>query len=153
MENTAFSTVRAGTLPCNILLVEDEPCVREIMAVQLVRLGYTVIAVADATTAIREFQKQKGSIDLLITDFTMAEMNGLQLAQHRPSGQRAFALIYISGYIPDDLEPEAANCLQKPFGRDVLATKLAEVMSRQPGLPVSISAAPDLHPQKIPARL
>jgi CheY-like chemotaxis protein len=152
MENTVFSTVRAGALPCNILLVEDEPCVREIMALQLVRLGYTVMAVADATTAIQEFQKQRGAIDLLITDFAMAEMNGHQLAQFLRRLEPQLRVIYISGYIPEDLAHEAGNCLQKPFGRDVLVTKLAEVMSRQPERPVSISAAPDRHPQKVFAR-
>ena len=153
MENTAFSTVRAGTLPCNILLVEDEPCVREIMALQLLRLGYTVIAVADAATAIQEFQKQQGSIDLLITDFAMEEMNGLQLAQFLRGLEPQLRVIYITGYIPEVLEHEERNCLQKPFGRDVLAAKLTEVMSPQTEQPASISGATGLHPQAVPARL
>ena len=149
MENTAFSAVPAGSLPGNILLVEDEPCVREIMAAQLERLGYKVVAVPDATTAIREFQKKQISIDLLITDFAMAEMNGLQLAQFLRTIEPQLRVIYVSGYIPDVLEHETCNCLQKPFGRDVLASKLEEVMSRQPERPASISAAPNRHPQEV----
>jgi len=64
-----------------ILLVEDDPALREMAATMLRRLGYTVLAAADGIEALNlKQQRDNGHIDLLFTDVVMPHMSGKELA-------------------------------------------------------------------------
>jgi two-component system cell cycle sensor histidine kinase/response regulator CckA len=93
--------------PETILLVEDEPAVRKLFAVALVRAGYR---------------------DLLLTDMRMPYMGGAELAQHLRARRQGLKLICISGY-PGENEVKY-DFLAKPFSRDELLKKVREVLDR-----------------------
>lgn len=103
-----------------ILLVEDNIMVRE-MAVDLLESdGYTVL-IADSPLKAREIERAYGgTIDLLLTDVVMPEMNGMELYEVLNERRPGMPVLYISGYTSDvtvhDGElGEMVNFLKKPF--------------------------------------
>ena len=106
-----------------ILLVEDEPGVREITTRMLERNGYEVIVAAEPKEAI-ELASQ-GDFDLLVTDLVLPEMDGRRLAAELRSQKPDLRAVYVSGYPRDglgdgDLDHEM-RFLQKPYSADDLA--------------------------------
>src|SRR5258708_22449926 len=116
-----------------ILLVEDDPMVSEIASELIVSLGYKVLLAASPEEAVLEFQKHQECIDVLLTDHLMPVMDGPELAKvlHRINPE--IKVILMSGRPPDALpEGQTIYFLQKPFSRNELACKLAEVMQQSP---------------------
>lgn len=114
-----------------ILLVEDEPAVRELFAQALARAGYRVFEARNGREAVKVFDQHGAAIDLLLTDMRMPYMGGAELAQQLRSRRMTLKLICISGYpgaIDSDL---ASDFLAKPFSRDDLLSKVREVLDRR----------------------
>ena len=123
--------VRAGTE--TILLVEDEPGVRQLVREMLHRLGYTTLEAGGGAEALRIFEQHRGGIDLLLTDVIMPQMSGRDLAARLRLLQPTLKILYMSGYTDDMLahhgvlEPNV-YLLPKPFAPDELGAKLREVL-------------------------
>ena len=112
-----------------ILLVEDEPAVRQLFAAALTRAGYTVFEARNGEEAITLFEQHAADIDLLLTDMRMPFMGGAELAKELRGRKAALKLICISGY-PGALETEAGDFLAKPFSRDEMLRKVRAVLDR-----------------------
>jgi two-component system cell cycle sensor histidine kinase/response regulator CckA len=113
-----------------ILLVEDEPAVRQLFAQALARAGYSVHEARNGQEAMKLFEQHGDEIDLLLTDIRMPYMGGAELAHHLRGRRRTLKLLCISGY-PGNLDSElAADFLAKPFSRDDLLRKVREVLDR-----------------------
>jgi len=113
-----------------ILLVEDEPAVRQLFAQALARAGYSVHEARNGQEAMKLFDQHGDEIDLLLTDIRMPYMGGAELAHHLRGRRRTLKLLCISGY-PGNLDSElAADFLAKPFSRDDLLRKVREVLDR-----------------------
>jgi two-component system, cell cycle sensor histidine kinase and response regulator CckA len=112
-----------------ILLVEDEPAVRQLFAQALLRAGYRVHEARNGQEAVKVFDQHGDSIDLLLTDMRMPYMGGLELAQQLRSRRLTLKLICISGYPGTD--GDATDFLAKPFSRDDLLKKVREVLDRR----------------------
>src|SRR6478735_11542531 len=65
-----------------ILLVEDEPAVRQLFAQALTRAGYHVYEARNGQEAMKVYDQYGDSIDLLLTDMRMPYMGGAELAEH-----------------------------------------------------------------------
>jgi len=117
-----------------ILLVEDEPAVRAVARLVLIRQGYTVFEAADGQTALTMMDGSGPSIDLVLTDVVMPGMSGRALADQLTSRLPGLRVLYMSGYTDDAivrhgmLEPGLAY-LQKPFRPDALARKVRDVLN------------------------
>jgi PAS domain S-box-containing protein len=106
-----------------VLLVEDEPMVRGLMARTLRGLGYQVLEAADGKEGLRVATELAGDLDLVVTDVVMPRMTGRELVEQVRRVRPDVEVLFISGY-PDDenapsrprpsIEPGAAF-LQKPF--------------------------------------
>jgi nitrogen-specific signal transduction histidine kinase/FixJ family two-component response regulator len=123
-----------------ILLVEDDPALREMAATLLRRLGYTVLAAANGIEALSLKQpRDNGHIDLLFTDIVMPHMNGQELSERvralYPHTRTLFTSAYTGNAIVHQgvLNPGVA-LLQKPFTPSALARKVREMLD-QPGAP------------------
>ncbi len=117
-----------------ILLVEDEPMVRELSRDMLERQGYQVVLASDATEAER-ISAVAGSFDLLITDAIMPSISGIELARRIRASHPGLKVLFISGYSDqpgerDQTAAEGAAFLQKPFSADSLGRKIRQVLSR-----------------------
>jgi two-component system, cell cycle sensor histidine kinase and response regulator CckA len=114
-----------------ILLVEDEPAVRQLFAQALARAGYRVLEARNGQEALKVFDEHGEAVDLLLTDMRMPYMGGAELAKRLRSRRLTLKLICISGY-PGTLDAdEAVDFLAKPFSRDDLLSKVREVLDRR----------------------
>jgi CheY-like chemotaxis protein len=130
------ATARRGSLMVDdpnletILLVEDEPAVRQLYATALTRAGYRVYEARNGQEALKLFDQHGETVDLLLTDMRMPYMGGAELAQHLRGRRRTLKLLCISGY-PGAVDPEmTTDFLAKPFSRDELLKKVREVLDR-----------------------
>lgn len=130
----------AGPLPAGtevVLLVEDEDGVRALCRSVLRSCGYTVLAAAGASEALRLAEAHAGRVRLLLTDVVMPEVGGRLLAEQVEALCPGLAVLYMSGYTDDAvirhgvLQADTAF-LQKPFTPAALATRVRQVLDRAP---------------------
>ena len=114
-----------------ILLVEDEPAVRQLFAQALVRAGYRVFEARNGPEALKVFDQHGDAIDMLLTDMRMPYMGGGELAQHLRARRATLKLLCISGYPNTETDDLGAEFLAKPFSRDDLLRKVREVLDRR----------------------
>jgi CheY-like chemotaxis protein len=113
-----------------ILLVEDEPAVRQLFAQALVLEGYAVFEARNGQEAMRLFDEHGDTIDMLLTDLRMPYMGGAELAHNLRGRRRSLKLLCISGY-PGKLDEDlAVDFLAKPFSRADLLKKVREVLDK-----------------------
>jgi DNA-binding NtrC family response regulator len=113
-----------------ILLVEDEPAVRQLFATALSRAGYTVFEARNGEEAMKVFDQHGEVIDLLLTDMKMPYMGGADLARQLRERKDSLKLICISGYGGAAATAVASDFLAKPFSRDEMLKKVREVLDR-----------------------
>lgn len=121
----------------NVLIVEDDPLVREHAAHNFEALGYSVTLTASAEEALAALEAGP-DILLLFTDVILgAGMNGIELAAEARKRRPGLRVLYTSGYVPGDhgfpspQEPEA-GLLRKPYERDELVVKLRQIFRSLP---------------------
>jgi PAS domain S-box-containing protein len=117
-----------------ILLVEDEPMVRELGVLALSSLGYRVIEASNGVEALNRLQKLGTSaIGLIVTDVVMPEMGGRELAKRARELEPSMRILFSSGYTSDAIEhsqllEEGTYFLPKPYTMTMLADKIREVL-------------------------
>jgi len=94
--------VGAGT----VLVVEDEPVVRDMTTQLLTRSGYQVIAVANGAEAMTRLAGLEESIDVLVTDVIMPHMSGIELAEWVMDRYPHVGVVLLSGYTAETLNLE-----------------------------------------------
>ncbi|HEY0515093.1 MAG TPA: ATP-binding protein [Thermoanaerobaculia bacterium] len=122
--------VRSGVAPGGsdrgsetILLVEDEDEVRTVLHQILVGRGYRVLQAGSGEEGLVISRLHRGPVHLLLTDVTMPEMKGPELAQRLRAERPQTRVVFMSGYndeLLSDGGPESPVCLQKPFSPQVL---------------------------------
>ena len=120
-----------------VLLVEDEEGVRGIAAQLLQSCGYQVMEAGDGEQALEIIKENSGSIDLLISDVVMPNMDGpAMVAQAR----RAFPdlpVLFMSGYAEEQLRKEIniadVHFLPKPFTVQQVTDKVGAVLATAGG--------------------
>ena len=93
----------------------------------------TVLVAEEPEKALSLSAEYDGEIELLVTDVIMPGMSGHDLADRLLELRPAIKLLYISGFTADIIAQrgildDGMNYLAKPFGRDVLANKVREVL-------------------------
>jgi nitrogen-specific signal transduction histidine kinase/ActR/RegA family two-component response regulator len=121
-----------------ILLVEDEEQVRELARRVLERVGYTVLAAADAEAATAIADRHAGHIHLLVTDMLLPHLGGRELAARLSIHRPAIKVLYISGTSDGSmgrlrlLEP-TTRFLEKPFSLDRLLRTVRQALGDPEG--------------------
>src|SRR6266404_1493421 len=116
-----------------ILLVEDDPAVRELAVALLASQGYTVLAAEQLSDVESLCEMHSGNIHLLLTDMVLPRVSGREIAKRASVLRPGIKILYMSGYTDDALihrhgfDPASAF-LQKPFSRTALAAKVREVL-------------------------
>lgn len=135
--NAVVETEAAGqpANPQTILLVEDEPLVREFAVKVLSQQGYTVLEANRAETALEMTQPQANvNIDLLITDFALPGMRGDILAQELLALYPTLKVLFTSGYTSEAIAQVGAldeniELLSKPFSPANLIQKVHDIIN------------------------
>ena len=125
-----------------ILLVEDDPSLREMAGALLGRLGYKVLTAANGVEAMSLVHRQgMGHIDLLFTDVVMPQMSGNELADRIRALHPQTKILFTSAYtesaiVHQGVLNKGVELLQKPFTPSALAHKLRQVLD-QPDAPTA----------------
>jgi hypothetical protein len=123
----------AGGAGETILVVEDDPGVRELVRLMLEASGYSVVAAAGAEEAERVCAARGDGIDLVLTDVVMPGVNGRMLAERLVELCPAMRVLFMSGYSDEAvyhhgvIRPESAF-IEKPFTALTLTRKVRELL-------------------------
>jgi CheY-like chemotaxis protein len=114
-----------------ILVIDDEPSVRESVERVLTMRGHKVLHAANGTEAIRVHQQQP--IDLIVTDIFMPEMDGVEVINHFRKSDAKLPILAISGNPTGDMLTVAkrlgvAGVLEKPFSIADLQKQVEDVL-------------------------
>ncbi|HYG97749.1 MAG TPA: response regulator [Terriglobales bacterium] len=123
-----------------ILVVDDEPSSRELIAQFLGDSGFRVLQAGGGEEAVRTFFEFQAEIRLILTDVLMPDMNGNELATRIRELHPDTAVLFMSGYGDDLLPPnvQSSRLLHKPFALTTLAEKVRyelESLTRAPAGP------------------
>jgi PAS domain S-box-containing protein len=120
----------------SILVVEDEPTVRDLVKTMLDRLGYQTIVADGPKEALRLYKEaceMKRDIDLLLTDVIMPQMSGRELARIIRRMTPTMKILYMSGYTADEIATHGVQdvpmLLRKPFTADALGQRVREAIN------------------------
>jgi two-component system cell cycle sensor histidine kinase/response regulator CckA len=106
-----------------VLLVEDEPILRELAHAILTEAGYRVLGAEQSETARDIWEQHHHEIDLLLTDMVLpGQQTGRELAAELQQNKPNLKVIYTTGYSQDLVEPDCnpMNFLQKPYPPETL---------------------------------
>ena len=118
-------TREAHTGRAKLMIVDDDPAVRIIVAEFLQDFGYQVLQASGGAQAL-ELLAQTPDVRMLITDIRMPDMSGIDLANIATQRQRDLKIILISGYFVS--QQVERRFLRKPFRmRDLEAAVRAEL--------------------------
>ena len=116
---------------CTILLVEDEPFVRDATRRILQNAGFQVLSAADAHEALATYDRAGATIDLLMTDVVLPGRSGMELVEDVRQRSCGTAVLLTSGYGEngDQCEESGTHYLPKPYSRQTLLEKIAEIFN------------------------
>ncbi len=120
-----------------ILVVEDEPAVRQLSVDALTELGYRVIEADGAATALRMLDAHP-EIALLFTDVVMPEVNGRKLADEACRRRPGLKVLFTTGYtrnavVHNGVLDPGVHLIGKPFTIEALAARVREVLDEPAG--------------------
>lgn len=129
--NHSHPTLPRGTE--TVLVVEDDPAVRERAAGMLSRQGYEVLTACDGQEAVDLLARQAKGVSLVFTDVIMPGMNAGTMARRLRAAHPALRMLFTSGYTEETIAPEgivpgAVDFLPKPYGLEDLAGKVRETI-------------------------
>jgi CheY-like chemotaxis protein len=127
-----------------ILVVEDQPRLRDVLCLVLKSFGYAVLAARDGADALQIAEGHPGPIHLLLADVAMPRTSGPRLAGQILTIRPAVSVVFMSGYAAEEMErhggletvtmwgtpiPPGSALLKKPFGPDELARVVRAALS------------------------
>jgi DNA-binding NtrC family response regulator len=100
-----------------ILIVEDDEVLLGLLSSLLRREGHEVREAASALRALEILEAEKDRCDLVLTDFEMKPMNGLQLVNRIVQKSPTMKILFMSAY------PTVAHAIEERFGSETLLLK------------------------------
>ena len=116
----------------SILFVEDDEDQLQLIPRVLTQLGYHVVACPNGREAHQKFEDDKEDFDLIITDYDMPEMTGLQLAENVARTDPAVPVIVVTGRkAPEGMDTQSPNIkklIRKPYNKKSISIAIREVL-------------------------
>jgi DNA-binding NtrC family response regulator len=116
-----------------IYLVDDEEVVLDVTEAMLEPQGFRIKKFADPEQALKSFHKEKTKPELLITDYAMGKMNGLELIEKCKEGSPKLKTLLISGVASAEVQLSAATpadrFLAKPYPPPTLVETVREMLA------------------------
>src|SRR5665648_50240 len=132
----------------NILIIEDDPNIRKLVRVNLIKRGYTVIEAQDSHQAMARFQKEL--VDLVLLDLVIPGLSGVDVCAWIRARSNV-PIIVLSARLEEDLKVAALDAgaddyVTKPFGAEELLARVRAFLRRSyaepdvPGTQIKIEA-------------
>jgi signal transduction histidine kinase/CheY-like chemotaxis protein/tetratricopeptide (TPR) repeat protein len=119
--------VASAHKPAVILVVDDDPTIRELTRDQLQEGGYQVVTASGSSEALSLVQSKGSEIALVVLDMNMPEMTGQELGKRLADMNVGAKVLFVTGYAPEQVAEwtgvEPDRMLQKPF-------RLADLLDR-----------------------
>ncbi|NWD23682.1 response regulator [Pseudomonas yamanorum] len=112
-----------------ILVVEDDAIVRMLIVDVLEELEFQVLEAADAEAALGIIGNTAQTIDLMMTDVGLPDMDGKQLAIKARELRPALPILFASGYAENIDVPADMQVIGKPFSIDQLRDKVKSMLA------------------------
>ena len=116
-----------------VLVVDDEPTVRMLVAEVLQDLGYAAIEAADGATGLQVL-RSGARVDLLVTDVGLPGLNGRQIADAARAMRPGLRVLFITGYAENAILnhghlEQGMSVLVKPFAMEALTGRIKELLA------------------------
>jgi len=132
-ETVAAAVAPAEVGAVRVLVVEDDPGVRELVKRTLDRAGHHAVTAGSAAEALRIFDRVKPSFDVLLSDVVLPDRSGPELYRALTRRVPNLPVVFMSGYGEGVLEsrggPADAVFLQKPFTAQGLAATIRQALA------------------------
>jgi CheY-like chemotaxis protein len=116
-------------LTAPVLVVEDEPGMREFIRLALIRAGHQVLAVSGARAALDALRRRQ-AIALMLVDVVMPEMDGYEVVAEARKISPSVHVVFISAFAPDPTrQPCGDGFLAKPFTSESLTGIVEKALS------------------------
>lgn len=136
-ESNSLAELTASLAPMKkalVLVVEDNPSVRDVAAAMIEEMGYDVITASDGHEGLKTIEERR-DIDLVLSDVIMAGgMNGPELAVKAMKVRPELRILFMSGYAPGSVRqmqdlPDTIELVNKPFTRNDLTEKVKKALA------------------------
>ncbi len=123
-------------VPVRVLVVEDEPTVRNIVQRMLELSGHQVVLAVDGLEGLERFRASPDEFDLAVLDLTMPRMNGIETMRALREIRPKLPILMTSGHAEEDSvqrvirESELAAFIQKPYRYGELLGKIRELLAK-----------------------
>jgi len=118
-----------------LLIVDDEPLMTDVFRQFMSRRGYHVLTAASGEEALRVIDKETDGVDLIITDMTMPDVDGAQLARRLYERSPDVPVMIASGHDLDPVAmgvtPNVVEVVRKPYQNRHLAERIRDILDRQ----------------------
>jgi len=120
-----------------ILLVDDEPIVRNSITEILQLKGYDVLQAENGRRALEIYEAEGSKIDLILLDMTMPVLTGMETLQRIREQDSQLPVILLSGYGEEQIDNQTMETLntrflKKPFKVDILLQNIEEILRDRP---------------------
>jgi PAS domain S-box-containing protein len=117
-----------------VMLVDDNPRVREVTKILLNSIGLEVLSVGSGREAIRQFEEHYAEVGVVLLDAMMPDLSGEQVLRELRKRRADLPVIICSGYSEQEIgrhfsSTEMASFLQKPYPLELLEARLSEAFS------------------------
>lgn len=131
---TAAAAVRDFVSSAVILVADDDHMVRDVLVRELEEFGYSIVQASDGLSALECLDKGT-KVDLVITDYSMPGMNGLELAQEIRRRHARMPILLLAGYADanvitdvEAMQDDSLGLLRKPLPAEELARHAAMLL-------------------------
>jgi len=119
-----------------VLVVEDEPQLRELVELMLTSRGYSILTVENPVQAEALSKQYSGPIHLLLTDVVLPGISGREVARQVAAHRPDIKVLFTSGYTPDAIIHHGVleaglHFIQKPFTLETLTNKVRAVLNNE----------------------
>jgi len=136
------SPTTAGA-PRRILVIDDDPAVRDTICGLLQVFGHVVLAAASGAEGLRVLETATPQVDLVITDLVMPGMTGWEVARAIKSSRRPLPVVLLTGWGELDQPTGEAGLVDRTLSKPIGSQDLLQVVADLPSAPPASDAATD----------
>lgn len=125
-----FESPAMSATQSTILVVEDDAIVRMLIVDVLEELEYRVVEADGGEQALEKLRDGGQSIDLMMTDVGLPDIDGKELALQARTLRPALPVLFASGYAETVDVPEGMHMIGKPFSIDQLRDKVKDILKQ-----------------------